>query len=76
MYKVVLFDLDGTLVDPVVGITNSIIHAFKKYNMEVKDRSELLKFIGPPLVDSFQEFYGFSKKKLGKQWAFIVNIIL
>ena len=70
MYKVVLFDLDGTLVDPVVGITNSIIHAFKKYNMEVKDRTELLKFIGPPLVDSFQEFYGFSKEKAWEAMGF------
>lgn len=70
MYKVVLFDLDGTLVDPVVGITNSIIHAFKKYNMEVKDRSELLKFIGPPLADSFQEFYGFSKEKAWEAMGF------
>ena len=70
MYKVVLFDLDGTIVDPVVGITNSIIYAFKKYNMEVKDRTELLKFIGPPLVDSFQEFYGFSKEKAWEAMAF------
>ena len=70
MYKVVLFDLDGTLVDPVVGITNSVIHAFKKYNMEVKDRSELFKFIGPPLVDSFQEFYGFSKEKAWEAMGF------
>ena len=25
------------------------------------DRSELLKFIGPPLIESFQEFYGLSR---------------
>lgn len=63
MYKIVLFDLDGTLTNPELGITNSINYALNKYNMEIKDRSIILKFIGPPLVDSFQEFLGFSKEK-------------
>ena len=63
MYKYVLFDLDGTLTDPGIGITNSVMYALKKYNIEVKDRSELYKFIGPPLVDSFEKYYGFSKEE-------------
>jgi phosphoglycolate phosphatase len=60
MYNTVLFDLDGTLTDPAMGITNSVAYALKKWNIEVKDRSELLKFIGPPLLDAFSEEYGFS----------------
>jgi len=63
MYKYVLFDLDGTLTDPGIGITNSVMYALKKYNIEVKDRSELYKFIGPPLLDSFMKYYGFSKEE-------------
>lgn len=63
MYKVVLFDLDGTLIDPRLGIINSVTYALNKYNIEVKDSSELLKFIGPPLVVSFETFYNFSKEK-------------
>ena len=63
MYKVVLFDLDGTLIDPRLGIINSVTYALNKYNIKVKDSSELLKFIGPPLVVSFQSFYNFSKEK-------------
>ncbi len=60
-YTHILFDLDGTLTDPALGITNSVMHALKKYGIEVKDRRELYKFIGPPLTDSFEQYYGFSK---------------
>lgn len=60
-YENILFDLDGTLTDPALGITNSVMHALKKYGIEVNDRSVLFKFIGPPLTDSFEKYYGFSK---------------
>lgn len=62
MYKYVLFDLDGTLTDPGVGITNSVAYALERYGIEVSDRSELYRFIGPPLVDSFVRYYGFAEK--------------
>ena len=63
MYDTILFDLDGTLTDPGEGITNSVAYALKKYDIEVSDRSELYKFIGPPLKDSFMRFYSFSEEK-------------
>lgn len=62
-YNTVLFDLDGTLTDPAVGITNSVMHALNKYGITVDDRRELYKFIGPPLHESFEKFYGFSRKE-------------
>lgn len=62
-YEYILFDLDGTLTDPAIGITNSVMYALKKYGIEVSDRSELYKFIGPPLRDSFENYYGFSKEE-------------
>ena len=62
-YSVVLFDLDGTLTDPAIGITNSVMHALKKYGITVDDRRELYKFIGPPLHESFEKFYGFSREE-------------
>lgn len=62
-YGVILFDLDGTITDSGVGVTNSVIYALKKYNIEVKDRAELFRFIGPPLLDSFMNFYGFPHEK-------------
>lgn len=63
MYDVILFDLDGTLTDSGPGITNSVEYALNKYNIKVNDRSELFRFIGPPLIDSFQMFYGFSAEE-------------
>lgn len=55
-----LFDLDGTLTDPGKGITNSVAHALKCFGITPPEREALYPFIGPPLVDSFRRFYGFS----------------
>ena len=63
MYNTVLFDLDGTLTDPGVGITNSVAHALKKFGIEVEDKTTLYKFIGPPLKESFEKFYHFSDEE-------------
>ena len=62
MYSTIFFDLDGTLTDPGVGITNSVAYALKKWDIEVSERSLLYPFIGPPLSDSFQRYFGFSKE--------------
>lgn len=59
-YKHIIFDLDGTLSDPGLGITNSIMYALEKYGIKA-ERSELYKFIGPPLRESFTVYFGFDK---------------
>ena len=59
-YQYLLFDLDGTLTDPGEGITNSVAYALEKFGICVTDKTALYPFIGPPLVDSFIKFYGFS----------------
>lgn len=63
MFDWFFFDLDGTLTDPALGITNSIMYALRKLDIESPERSELYKFIGPPLAGSFEKFYGFSHEK-------------
>jgi len=60
MYDFVLFDLDGTLTDPKEGITNCVKYALSHFGIEETDEKKLLRFIGPPLVDSFKDFYGFT----------------
>jgi phosphoglycolate phosphatase len=62
-YKYYLFDLDGTLTDPGIGITNSVMYALEKFDIHVSDRKELYPFIGPPLVDSFEKYFGFDEKQ-------------
>lgn len=70
MFDVYLFDLDGTLTDPREGITNSVAYALKKFGIEVADKRSLYKFIGPPLVDAFAEYYGFSPEDSKKATEF------
>lgn len=62
-YDIFFFDLDGTITDSSLGITNSVMYALKKYGILENDRSKLYKFIGPPLDISFRDYYGFSEKK-------------
>ena len=59
-YQYLLFDLDGTLTDPALGITNSVMYALKKFGITPPEREALYSFIGPPLIDSFMEYYALS----------------
>ncbi len=59
----ILFDLDGTLTDPAIGITNSVMYALRKLGAPVEERSFYHRFIGPPLLDSFARYCGFSEEK-------------
>jgi len=62
MKNVILFDLDGTITDPKVGITKSVQYALSHFDIHVDDPNELCHFIGPPLRESFREFYGLSEE--------------
>ena len=59
MLKKILFDLDGTLTNPKTGITKSVQYALAHFGIE-EEADDLTQFIGPPLIDSFMNFYGFS----------------
>ena len=61
-FETILFDLDGTLTDPALGITNSVAYALKKMGITPPKRKELLKFIGPPLAESFEKYYGLKRE--------------
>ena len=63
MYHYIFFDLDGTLTDSKEGILNSLRYAFDKLGEPVPPETTLIKFIGPPLQDSFLEFCGFTRER-------------
>lgn len=66
----VLFDLDGTLTDPHVGITKSVQYALKQMGIEESDLKKLIHFIGPPLAKSFRECYRMNEAKANQSVQF------
>ncbi len=56
MYRVILFDLDGTLTDSGEGIMKSVQYAIEKLGLEVPPLEELRGFVGPPLMEQFMSF--------------------
>lgn len=61
-YRYILFDLDGTLFDTGEGILNSFRHTFKETGVPYEEQG-LLKFIGPPLYESFRTRLGKSEEE-------------
>ena len=62
-YDVILFDLDGTLTDSGPGIMNAAAYAMEHYGLRY-DEALLRRFVGPPLLESFRDFCGFSGEKV------------
>lgn len=62
-YRYFLMDLDGTLSNPQEGVTKAVAYTLKSYGIIEKDLNILCKFIGPPLTDSFQEYYNFTEQQ-------------
>lgn len=63
MERVILFDLDGTLTDPKEGITRAVQYTLRSRGIEEQDLDKLCPFIGPPLTDSYQRFYGLTEQE-------------
>lgn len=57
-YETIYFDLDGTLTDSGPGIMNAVAYALKALGWRVPEREALRRYVGPPLVDSFQRYEG------------------
>jgi phosphoglycolate phosphatase len=70
VYKVILFDLDGTLTDPQEGITRSIQYGLSKMNIYEDNYERLLSFIGPPLMRTFKEGYCLSDEAAAQALQF------
>lgn len=61
MIKNVIFDLDGTLLDTTKGVLESIKYTAQKLKYPELAKEIYLKFIGPPVQQSFMEYYGCDK---------------
>ena len=55
--KNIFFDLDGTVINSMEGIFNSIKYVIKSYNLKEPDEKTLRTFIGPPLHPSFADTF-------------------
>jgi phosphoglycolate phosphatase len=65
-YQLVVFDLDGTLLDTTDGILASVSRTVSLLNLPALSREQLLSFIGPPAPDSFAKHCGLSGAMLQK----------
>lgn len=66
MYHTIFFDLDGTLTDSKEGIMNCVRYALETLGRPPLEDSVLLKFVGPPLQESFQTHCGLTGETLAE----------
>ncbi len=55
--KLVIFDVDGTLLDTSEGILSSVDYTLEHYELELPDGFDRMSFIGPPIQNSFAKLY-------------------
>ena len=59
-FSSILFDLDGTIVDSAPGITSSLAATFQDLGLPIPAPAELIRWVGPPIMDSFRDLAGFT----------------
>lgn len=64
--SLILFDLDGTLTNPKLGITSGVQHALQKLGIEAPSPDELEFFIGPPMRQTFRQAYNLPDDQIDK----------
>ena len=63
-FKIVVFDVDGTLLDTSEGVLSSVKKTIAEFGFSKIKDEELMSFIGPPIQDSFSRVYGVKGDKL------------
>ena len=64
MYKYILFDLDGTLLNTYPGVSNAVKYTLDYYKMPVPEEKTLRKFLGPPLGESLRDVAGIDENEI------------
>lgn len=65
-YDLVIFDLDGTILDTTQGVLAAVKYTIKQMNFEMLPDEQLATFIGPPIQESFAKAYNLSGDILQK----------
>lgn len=63
-YRYLFFDLDGTLMKSGEGIERCAQHALRHFGINIEDLENLRPFVGPPLEDSFRNFYHLTSEQV------------
>lgn len=58
-----IFDIDGTMMDSEAGILHAVEYSLNKLNIPLPDEDTMRKFLGPPLVWSYQHLMGMSESQ-------------
>jgi phosphoglycolate phosphatase len=67
--RLVLFDLDGTLIDSTPGIWASVRHAVRRLALSDPTHEQLMAMVGPPLQEGFQDVLGLAPEDVGEAVA-------
>lgn len=69
-YKLIIFDLDGTIADTSPGILNSIRYTQKKMNLPEISLEKMYSHVGPPMEESYHNNFGLEGEALKQAVAF------
>ena len=73
IYSVVIFDLDGTLLDTSSGVVKATDYIVEKFQLPVLNEKQKQSLIGPPVQTSVKSYY---KKVKQNAWEGKVISIL
>jgi phosphoglycolate phosphatase len=62
-WSCILFDLDGTITDSAPGIVHRLAMTLAEMGAPVPSNADLLRWVGPPILDSFRDFAGFTPEQ-------------
>ncbi len=62
-YKNILFDLDGTLLNTSTGVIKAVRKTIEVLHYNMPNDENLVKFVGPPMQESFERYFGLSREE-------------
>lgn len=69
-YELIIFDLDGTLLDTSPGIFNSVRFAIQQMGLPPISDDRLREFVGPPPTQMYQQVFGIAEADAAKATAY------